>query len=529
MTLLAVATLRLSLVLLCTLGAARLLRRQSASVRHAVLAAGVCCALLVMPLSVLLPHWSLPGGALIPESSESVRQPLTLDATTTETTSFEAIASSGTDTPAPAQRGWPLAQLVVTMWAVGAALVGAGVLGGLFRLRRLRTRGVRVTEGAWYELLQQKAEHDATLGRVALLRHDASMLATFGTLSPVILLPPDAEGWDRTRIAIVLEHELAHIRGRHALLQFAGQCLSTVCWFNPIVWAAVSRMRLESECVCDDEVLQSGVSGDDYAVELVALARSLTARRAWLPAPAMARPSSLERRVTAMLDPSVTRTPVSRVLQRAVIAASLALTASIASFAAQDTFARLSGTLHDQLGGTLPGATIALTHQQSGTKYEVKSNASGTFEFVGLQAGSYTMKLSSMGFETSEQSLQLTAGQVARRDATLALGTLQETISIVDGAPAATYNRPANAGTADAAACTAQPNSGSIKPPRKVRDVRPIFRRPAAREQKPEWNSAPSSTSTVRCAAPIRCLPPTANSRRRPPRRFASGASRQLC
>ena len=54
-----------------------------------------------------------------------------------------------------------------------------------------------------------------------------------------------------------------------------------------------------------DAVLNGGVPGEEYATHLLALARAIRQQRESLmafPAPAMARPSSLERRFCAMLN-----------------------------------------------------------------------------------------------------------------------------------------------------------------------------------------------------------------------------------
>src|SRR5678815_5797687 len=77
-------------------------------------------------------------------------------------------------------------------------------------------------------------------------------------------------------------------------------------------WIACSRLRRESELACDDIVLNSGIGGTSYASHLVELARTFSVHgRTWLPAPSIARPSTLERRVRAMLNPHVNRRPVS--------------------------------------------------------------------------------------------------------------------------------------------------------------------------------------------------------------------------
>ena len=86
-----------------------------------------------------------------------------------------------------------------------------------------------------------------------------------------------------------------------------------------------------------------------------------------------------------MLDRHVVRTPSSRILRLSILAVGLALTVSIASFAAQSQFATVSGVVHDQLGGTLPNVTLRMTHALSGAKHEITSAESGGFEFVGAR------------------------------------------------------------------------------------------------------------------------------------------------
>ena len=151
-------------------------------------------------------------------------------------------------------------------------------------------------------------------GPVQLLESDhPSLLVTWGLFTPKVILPRSARSWTEERAAIVLRHELAHIRRGDWVIQIAGELLRTAYWFNPLVWIACARLRQESEQACDDEVLTSGVDGPDYATHLVELARLLKAESApRVPAPAIARSSSLERRIRAMLDARLTRTPATR-------------------------------------------------------------------------------------------------------------------------------------------------------------------------------------------------------------------------
>jgi hypothetical protein len=103
------------------------------------------------------------------------------------------------------------------------------------------------------------------------------------------------------------------VRRADWLVLVAAALLRAGSWFNPLVWLACRRLRHESERACDDMVLQQGVDGADYATHLVDIARTIVqTRRTWVPAPAVAHPSTLEQRIRAMLNPRCDRTSPSR-------------------------------------------------------------------------------------------------------------------------------------------------------------------------------------------------------------------------
>ena len=104
------------------------------------------------------------------------------------------------------------------------------------------------TEPAWLKWLGSRAECaaenwqrtadeiQAKLGiaryvRVLQTRHPA-LLVTWGTLSPVILLPEGAAGWPEDRVRLVLAHELAHLARRDWLIQLAAEIVCAINWFN---------------------------------------------------------------------------------------------------------------------------------------------------------------------------------------------------------------------------------------------------------------------------------------------------------
>jgi len=472
--LLAALTIRMSVLLGVALVAGLLLRRKSAALRHAVLATAVSGSLAVPLLSTALPQWhvAIPTRPLLLTS-----KPLGADrVVVTSEVAMEGrggeLLSQAESAPLPVSRG--ATSILGWVWAAGAALSLLLLVVGLVRLIVLTRWAHSIDAGSWHDELC-RLQRGGRLRRVTLLQTDGpSVLLTWGTLRPCIVLPRGAESWSASRIRFVLEHEAEHIRRGDWLLQIAAETLRALAWFNPLAWAAARRLRVESEHACDDAVLASGVAPTEYAEQLVHVARLLAAPRVAIPAPAMARSSSLERRVSAMLDSGIPRNPLTRTVNLAIVVIGLACTLSVSTLA-QSKFATVSGTVRDQLGGTIPGVTLALTHTESGAKHEIKSNESGAFEFVGLPPGNYSLVVNAMGFQPLDATLQLAGGQTLQQQVRLELGTLQETITVRDGPPSQVRARQRSAGPDSPVACTAQPNSGRIKPPTKVEDKRPVY------------------------------------------------------
>jgi TonB family protein len=202
------------------------------------------------------------------------------------------------------------------------------------------------------------------------------------------------------------------------------------------VWLACRRLQRESEHACDDAVLRAGIDPTDYASHLLELARARTARRAMLPAPAMARPSTLEGRIAAMLNARLNRRPLSSSVQIAIATALIGLTVSLAGVAAQ-RFSTFSGTLTDQTNAVLPNAVVTLVNNATAAKYEVRSDRTGHFEFVGLPDGEYTLAAEEMGFAPMKDAITI-AGRDLERTIQLQVGSLQETIRIISGPASST-------------------------------------------------------------------------------------------
>ena len=474
MTLLIEALVESSAILLVALAAATLLRKQPAALRHWVLAVAFACVALTPAIAIVAPSWELPGAQL------TLRGTAAPAATPAAASSVNAPSVSGAVERALPARGPSIVASLLTIWIAGA-LAGLALLAiGFSRLARLASRSREISDGVWAGQLRSICGEERLARPVRLLASShPSLLVTWGAFRPQVILPAAAREWRPERVDIVLRHELAHIQRSDWLVQLAAEVLKCVFWFNPVVWLACARLRRESEQACDDAVLARGVDGPSYARHLVEIARDLKQGRIWMPAAAIARPSSLERRVRAMLDTHLNRRPVSRLAAAAALVALVTITIPLAGFAAQTVFASLKGTVLDPSNSAVPGATLVLTNAQTQAKYEVRSDDAGRYEFVGLVPGDYLFEAKLPGFVTLQGRLTL-SGQAVQQDVKLQIGSLQETVTVASSRSATPVSAPALAKPLPkrplSDCTTAQAGTGGhIRPPRKLRDVRPVY------------------------------------------------------
>ncbi len=129
--------------------------------------------------------------------------------------------------------------------------------------------------------------------------------------------------------------------------------------------------------------------------------------------------------------------------QRAIWAVA-ALVVGIAQFGAASrlsaqsaTSSTIHGTVSDESAAALPGVTVTISSPalQVGRTTRV-TEADGTYRFGDLPVGVYRVAFELSGFKTFvRDDLRLPVGFVARVDATLAIGALEETITVSGVSP----------------------------------------------------------------------------------------------
>src|ERR1700674_3768421 len=103
---------------------------------------------------------------------------------------------------------------------------------------------------------------------------------------------------------------------------------------------------------------------------------------------------------------------------------------------AQGTQGRILGTITDQSGGVIPGATVTVTDVQRGIPRNLTTEQSGEYVAPSLLPGTYKVRAVAKGFQAIEQSnLLLEVGKDLRVDLTLQPGEQTQTVEVTAAPP----------------------------------------------------------------------------------------------
>lgn len=309
-----------------------LLRNASAALRHTVWSLALIGLLLLPILTFIVPAWRL---AILPATQVEEAAPIqAIVLPQDESLPLPAFAPNpvviaSTTIPEPVvahapSRSFSVLQILFMIWVLGVAFVLARLAFGILRMWRITRDAECLTDYQW------SATTTRLRGVLDLPEHisvyasdEVELPVTWGVLRPVVVLPSDSVEWSNEWRHIVLLHELAHIKRRDCLTQMMANLACALYWFNPLVWFACKRMRVERELACDDYVLEVGTRASDYASYLVEIAKAFDVDEPATPVTVGMACSQLESRVRAILNPALNRGNLSR-SRKAILAVMLA-------------------------------------------------------------------------------------------------------------------------------------------------------------------------------------------------------------
>src|SRR5579863_5485178 len=143
------------------------------------------------------------------------------------------------------------------------------------------------------------------------------------------------------------------------------------------------------------------------------------------------------------------RTPMTgfgvQILAAAVVAALLFLSPTPSP--AQLSSASVNGTIRDQKGAVIPGATVVLHNVDTNIDHQTTSNNTGAYAILNIVPGKYTLEAKTTGFNPQKiEQFVLAVDQIATFDFSLSVGSTTETVN-VEAAAAQLDVTSANLGT----------------------------------------------------------------------------------
>lgn len=307
-------------------------RKKSASLRHAVWASAILSLLFLPFFSLLLPKYSL-----FKESKESFKERYVSvrdDSTVTNLSPFYPVFSNREELGSTSQTGAPNSSEKITTdsfrknsatdyrsFVLFAAFCIPAVLRFLQLVYSKRKASQIVSESIQPEnpgmekMLDSLRNALRIHGRVGLVLSLSTKIPfVIGAFKPCIVLPADAEDREPRELEYIFAHELAHIARRDILLCEIARFLSVFYWFQPLLWFAIRKLRIEQEKACDDAVLNIGTDAKNYASTLLEYAHDLNFRepRSTLSAFAFARNGSIAERIQNILSIGPDRKPLGK-------------------------------------------------------------------------------------------------------------------------------------------------------------------------------------------------------------------------
>lgn len=109
----------------------------------------------------------------------------------------------------------------------------------------------------------------------------------------------------------------------------------------------------------------------------------------------------------------------------------IVLSSPICGRAQSITTSQINGTVADNTGAVVPGATVTVTNSATGVTYHMVTDGMGAYHVTDLLPGTYTMDVAKTGFETEHiQAFTLIVGQLFQQNIALAVGQAVQTVSV---------------------------------------------------------------------------------------------------
>lgn len=278
---------------------ARFLRGQSAAIRATIYSTGIIMTLAFIIAAPVMPRWtvSLPQWiSLAPGAPTAAENQVFDGATDAPATSVSTIVAFAT----------------AMIWLAGSGSLSLRFFKNLLGLRQLRMASDLETDARIHRLLDDVTERLQVPKKTITILQSRSVGVpiTWGCFRHIVMLPHDFNELSSDSQRLILTHEIVHIARRDFVFRTLAELLCTVLWFQPLSWTVGRRLCEEQERVSDDHILSLGERASEYARLLLECHDRLSTDIHLPIALGIVERNSLRSRIDAILNPSVSRRPV---------------------------------------------------------------------------------------------------------------------------------------------------------------------------------------------------------------------------
>ncbi|MYK39787.1 MAG: M48 family metalloprotease [Gemmatimonadetes bacterium] len=155
------------------------------------------------------------------------------------------------------------------LWIAGAVLLIGRILIGYGIVWCLRSQAQVQRDGPLCDALRQARLTLDCYSKVGVATSTSPSISSpmaLGILRPIIVFPADLVEKLRTdELALILMHELAHVRRWDNLTRLLHRLVAAVLFFHPAIWLCGRMLRREAEQACDDLVVCATGRSEAYA------------------------------------------------------------------------------------------------------------------------------------------------------------------------------------------------------------------------------------------------------------------------
>ncbi|HEY3853468.1 MAG TPA: M56 family metallopeptidase [Verrucomicrobiae bacterium] len=150
-------------------------------------------------------------------------------------------------------------------WGAGALVMTLCFVVTHFRFSQRVASSRSLIDSRVLNLLEDCRQQMDVCAPVALVETNAvDGPCLFGFLRPRLLLPPGfTQGFSDDELCHVFLHELGHVKRHDIFVGWMMAALQVLHWFNPLVWVAIARIRVDRELACDALALSRSTDSDN--------------------------------------------------------------------------------------------------------------------------------------------------------------------------------------------------------------------------------------------------------------------------